>query len=70
MNKIIKYGIIGASGRLGGEVVNVFSEAGHQLVFSYDIEGESRKDEPDILIVLCLRFFPKRWLTRMNLIHR
>lgn len=50
MGKTVKYGLIGSSGRLGGEVINVFNESGHQLVFSYDIQGESRKEKPDLLI--------------------
>lgn len=49
MNKI-KYGIIGASGRLGSEVINLFNEAGHTLVFSFDVEGELRKEKPQVLI--------------------
>ncbi len=50
MNKKIKYGLIGSSGRLGNEVKNVFSEAGHEMVFSYDIEGELKSGKPEILI--------------------
>jgi len=46
----IKYGIVGASGRLGSEVKNVFSENGNELVFSYSLEGEIQIDTPQILI--------------------
>ena len=46
----IKYGMIGASGRLGSEVKNVLNEAGHELVFQYDIDGEQITDKPEILI--------------------
>jgi 4-hydroxy-tetrahydrodipicolinate reductase len=46
----IKYGIIGASGRLGSEVKNVFSESGNDLVFSYSMEGEWKTDTPKVLI--------------------
>lgn len=46
----IKYGIIGASGRLGSEVKNVLNEAGHELVFQYDIDGEQYIENPEILI--------------------
>ncbi|MHB8580813.1 MAG: 4-hydroxy-tetrahydrodipicolinate reductase [Ignavibacteriaceae bacterium] len=46
----IKYGIIGVSGRLGSEVKNVFNEAGHKLVFQYDIDGEQIIENPEILI--------------------
>ncbi|HKJ82248.1 MAG TPA: dihydrodipicolinate reductase C-terminal domain-containing protein [Ignavibacteriaceae bacterium] len=50
MSNKIKYGIIGSSGRLGGEVKNVFSEASHSLVFTYDIEGETKKEKPELII--------------------
>ena len=50
MSEKIKYGIIGASGRLGSEVQNVFNENNYELVFSYDIEGEVRKGKPELLI--------------------
>lgn len=59
MNKI-KYGIIGASGRLGSEVINLFNEKGHSLVFSFDVDGESRKEQPQVLIDCSLpEVFPK-----------
>lgn len=50
MSNIFKYGLIGASGRLGTEVVSLFSEKGNELVFSYDIEGKKADGKPDILI--------------------
>jgi len=50
MSNKIKYGIIGSSGRLGGEVKNVFSEASLSLVFTYDIEGETKKEKPELII--------------------
>ena len=50
MEKIIKYGLMGSSGRLGSEVRNVFNEKGYQLVFQYDIEGEIYNDKPEVLI--------------------
>ena len=46
----MKYGVIGASGRLGSEVVKLFEEKNHKLVFAYDLEGEWRNDNPDLLI--------------------
>ena len=46
----MKYGIVGASGRMGSEVVNVFNEKKHKLVFAYDIEGEWKNEKPDVLI--------------------
>ncbi len=30
----MKYGLVGASGKLGKEVINVFTEQDHELVFS------------------------------------
>lgn len=50
MTNKIKYGVIGSLGRLGSEVVSLFSEKEHKLVFSYDLEGEKKEDKPDILI--------------------
>jgi 4-hydroxy-tetrahydrodipicolinate reductase len=46
----MKYGLIGASGRLGKEVVNVFAEQKNELVFTYDLNGESFEKEPEIII--------------------
>jgi 4-hydroxy-tetrahydrodipicolinate reductase len=50
MSKNFKYGIIGSSGRLGSEVINVFAESENELVFQYDLYGEERKAKPDVLI--------------------
>ena len=33
----MKYGLIGASGKLGKEVVTVFADNKNELVFSFDI---------------------------------
>lgn len=49
-SQIIKYGVIGNTGRLGREVINVFNEKGHSLVFELDIDGENIKENPHILI--------------------
>lgn len=46
----MKFGIIGASGRLGSEVVKLFNEKDHQLVFAYDLDGEWKNNEPEVLI--------------------
>ena len=46
----MKYGVIGASGRLGSEVIKLFEEKNHKLVFAYDLEGEWKNDTPDLLI--------------------
>ncbi|AEX85023.1 dihydrodipicolinate reductase [Marinitoga sp. 1135] len=46
----MKYGLIGRNGRMGNEIYNLFSEKGHQLVFSYDKSGEFFEEKPEILI--------------------
>lgn len=46
----MKYGVIGASGRLGSEVIKLFEEKNHKLVFAYDLEGEWRNENPDLLV--------------------
>lgn len=46
----MKFGLIGASGRLGSEVKTVFSEANHSLVYSVDISGEISEGNPEIII--------------------
>lgn len=60
MSDKIRYGLIGASGRLGSEVKKVFNENNYELIFSYDIEGETRKGRPELLIDCSLpEVFPK-----------
>lgn len=46
----MKYGLLGANGRLGKEVVNVFADHDHELVFTFDLTGEWIETEPDIII--------------------
>jgi 4-hydroxy-tetrahydrodipicolinate reductase len=46
----MKYGLIGATGRLGKEVVNVFADHNHELVFTYDLTGEWFEKEPEIIV--------------------
>jgi len=46
----MKYGVVGASGKLGKEVINVFAEENHELVFTFDIQGEWIESEPQVLI--------------------
>jgi len=46
----MKYGLIGATGRLGKEVVNVFADHNHELVFTYDLTSEWIETEPEIII--------------------
>ena len=46
----MKYGLIGATGRMGKEVVNVFADHNHDLVFTFDLTGEWIEKEPEIII--------------------
>ncbi|MDO8550704.1 MAG: dihydrodipicolinate reductase C-terminal domain-containing protein [Ignavibacteria bacterium] len=46
----MKYGLIGSTGRLGGEVINVFNEKRHQLVYELDSNKEVKNDVPQLLI--------------------
>jgi len=46
----MKYGVFGASGRLGSEVTKLFEEKNHSLVFAYDLEDEWKNDNPDLII--------------------
>ncbi|GAB6189698.1 4-hydroxy-tetrahydrodipicolinate reductase [Marinitoga arctica] len=46
----MKYGIIGRNGRMGNEIFSLFSEKGHNLVFSYDKKGENFLETPEVLI--------------------
>ncbi len=56
----MKYGIIGYSGRMGQEIYKVFSEAEHQLVFTFDENGENFIEKPELLIDFSLaEVFPK-----------
>ena len=60
----MKYGVIGASGKLGKEVVSVFAENNCELVFTFDIEGEWKQSNPEILIDCSLpEVFPKMLTT-------
>jgi 4-hydroxy-tetrahydrodipicolinate reductase len=46
----IKYGIIGASGKMGKEIESVFEEEGNECVFKFDVDGEFTKQKPELLI--------------------
>jgi 4-hydroxy-tetrahydrodipicolinate reductase len=46
----MRYGLIGSTGRLGKEVLNVFTENNNELVFTFDLQGEWIQTEPEILI--------------------
>jgi len=46
----MKYGLIGASGKLGKEVIQVFADNSCELVFTLDLEGEWKQSNPEVLI--------------------
>lgn len=46
----MNYGVVGASGRMGSEIINVFNEKKHKLVFAYDLEGKWKNEKPEVLI--------------------
>lgn len=50
MSRIINYGLIGYSGKMGREITNLFSEKGHVCVFKKDIDSEEMIQKPEILI--------------------
>jgi 4-hydroxy-tetrahydrodipicolinate reductase len=47
---IIKYGIVGGSGRMGQEIESLLQESGHKCVFKYDILGEWKSGDPEMMI--------------------
>lgn len=51
----MKYGIIGYSGRMGQAVEELFSEAGHQLVYKLDEDVEEEIAEPELIIDFSLK---------------
>lgn len=50
MKNEFTYGVIGSTGRLGLEVINVFSEKGHRLVYTRSLEDDKKKENPQVLI--------------------
>lgn len=46
----MKIGIIGYDGKLGSEVLSLFTEAGHNFVYGYSLPKEIKNEHPDILI--------------------
>lgn len=46
----MKFGVIGANGRLGKEVINLFEESNHELALKYDLDGEWKENTPEIII--------------------
>ncbi|BBE30859.1 4-hydroxy-tetrahydrodipicolinate reductase [Tepiditoga spiralis] len=63
----MKYGLIGINGRMGREIQNLFDENNHELVFSYDKNGEFFKENPDILIDFSL---PKVFNTTIEYVKK
>ncbi len=48
--KNIKYGMIGASGKMGKEITSLMAENNNKLVFKFDIDGEWKEENPKLLI--------------------
>lgn len=48
--KNIKYGMIGASGKMGKEITSLMAENDNKLVFKFDIDGEWKEENPELLI--------------------
>lgn len=46
----MKYGLIGASGKMGQEIKTVFSENGHECVFTLALDGLRHDSTPEVLI--------------------
>jgi len=67
MQAKIDYGIAGYRGRLGSEVNNLFSEKGHRLVFSSDVDGENETSKPQVLIDCSL---PEAFENNIKLVQR
>jgi 4-hydroxy-tetrahydrodipicolinate reductase len=44
----MRYGLVGASGRMGGEIRKVF--AAHELCFALDVDGETSSGTPEVLL--------------------
>ena len=64
--KTIKYGLIGASGKMGREIENVFSENGHTCVYKFDIDGEQKFDVPELLIDFSLPVVLEKTIDYVN----
>jgi len=63
----IKYGIIGGSGRMGQEIEALLEEAGHKCVFKYDISGEWKSENPEVMIDFSL---PQAFASTINYVNR
>lgn len=44
----MRYGLVGAAGRMGGEIKRAF--AAHELCYSLDLDGESETGTPQVLV--------------------
>ena len=51
----MKYGIIGYSGRMGQAIDELFSEAGHELVYQKDENDEKEIEKPEVIIDFSLK---------------
>lgn len=51
----MKYGIIGYSGRMGQAIEELFSDAGHELVYQKDENGEKEIEKPEVIIDFSLK---------------
>lgn len=47
---MIKYGLIGVSGRMGGEIREVMTEKGHSMVYSLSSKEETFRENPQLII--------------------
>ena len=63
----IKYGIIGGSGRMGQEIESLLEESGHKCVFKYDISGEWKSEDPEVMIDFSL---PQAFASTLNYVNR
>lgn len=51
----MKYGIIGYSGRMGQAIEELFSQAGHKLVYQKDESGVKEVEKPEVIIDFSLK---------------
>ena len=47
---VMRYGLIGYSGRMGREIEAIFSRAGHELVLKADERGEEYSASPEVIV--------------------
>jgi 4-hydroxy-tetrahydrodipicolinate reductase len=47
---MMKYGIVGYSGRMGQEIEKHFGAAGHELVLTADVAGTECKGKPEVIV--------------------